>query len=163
MAVDMFLKLDGIDGESTKSKNEGWIELHSWSFGATNHSASAHGSGMGTGKAEFAPITIQKTVDKASPKLFLNCCQGSHIKTASLQVKESTGGKTTETYLQYDLEKVKVDSITWGGQGATPEKPSEQISLSFQKITVSYWPQKPDGTLGAKIPAGWDVSKNEKV
>jgi type VI secretion system secreted protein Hcp len=162
MAVDMFLKIDGIDGESTKSKAEGWIEILSFSNGVSNTSSAAHGTGMGTGKADVSSITIQKIVDKASPLLFLNCCGGNHIKKTQLQVRETTGGNTTETYFQYDLENVLIDSVSWGGS-AGGGKPSESVSLSFQKITVSYWPQNADGKLGSKIPAGWDVSKNVKV
>lgn len=162
MAVDIFLKLDGIDGESTKSKAEGWIEVLSFSNGASNASSVAHGSGMGTGKVDISSISLQKVLDKSSPKLFLNCCSGSHIKKGTLQVRETTGADTTEPYYQYDLETVMVDSISWGGaQGGG--KPSESVSLSFQKITISYWPQDSAGKLGSKIPAGWDISKNQKV
>lgn len=163
MAVDIFLKLDGIDGESTKSKAEGQIEILSFSNGASNASSGMHGSGHGTGKAEVSALTLHKIVDKASPKLFLNCCMGTHIKKGSLQVRETTGAATTEVYFQYDMEDLVVDAVTWGGTMGADKKPSESVSLSFQKITVSYWPQGKDGKLGAKIPAGWDLSANTKI
>jgi type VI secretion system secreted protein Hcp len=162
VAVDIFLKLDGIDGESTKSKAEGWIEIQSFSNGVSNHSSGGSGTGHGTGKADVSSISFQKVVDKASPKLFLNCCQGTHIAKGTVQVRESTGGSTTETYYQYDMEAVYVDSVSWGG-AAGGGKPSESLSLSFQKITISYWPQDATGKIGSKIPAGWDVSKNQKI
>jgi type VI secretion system secreted protein Hcp len=162
VAVDIFLKLDGIDGESTKSKAEGWIEIQSFSWGVSNQSSVASGTGHGTGKADVSSITFQKIVDKASPKLMLNCCQGTHVAKGTMQVRESTGGNTTETYLQYDLEVVYVDSVSWGG-AAGGGKPSESLSLSFQKVTMSYWPQDATGKLGSKIPAGWDVSANKKI
>jgi len=162
MAGDMFLKLDGIDGESTKSKTEGWIEILSFSNGASNPSLGAHGTGMGTGKVDIGAIHVQKIVDKASPKLFLACCQGTHIKKGTLTVRESTGGNTTEPYFQYDMDGVFIDSIQWGGSNGGG-KPSESLSFTFQKITVSYWPQSADGKVGSKIPAGWDVTKNAKV
>lgn len=162
MAVDMFLKLDGIDGESLKSKAEGWIEIMSFSNGASNPASTAHGGGMGSGKVDLSSISIQKIVDKSSPKLFQSCCMGTHIKKGTLMVRESSGANTTDPYFQYDMDGVFVDSVSWGGaQGGG--KPSESVSLSFQKITVSYWPQNADGKLGSKIPAGWDVQKNVKV
>lgn len=162
MAADMFLKLDGIDGESVKSKSEGWIEIFSFSNGASNPSMGHHGTGMGTGKVDLSSISIQKVVDKSSAKLFQACCMGTHIKKGTLVVRESTGGNTTEPYFQYDMEGVFVDSVSWGGsQGGG--KPSESVSFTFQKITVSYWPQSADGKVGQKIPAGWDVTKNVKI
>ena len=33
MAVDMFLKIDGVDGESTDSAHDKWIEILSYSHG----------------------------------------------------------------------------------------------------------------------------------
>jgi type VI secretion system secreted protein Hcp len=162
MASEIYLKLDGIDGESLKKNAEGWIEIFSFSNGASNHSSVAHGTGMGVGKVDISSLTLQKQVDKASPKLFVNCCSGAHIKKATLVVRESTGGDTTETFYQYDMDTVMVDSVSWGG-AAGGGKPSESLSLSFQKIMVSYWPQDATGKVGSKIPAGWDVSKNTKI
>lgn len=162
MAADMFLKLDGIDGESIKSKAEGWIEIHSFSNGASNPSLGAHGTGMGSGKVDVSSISVQKIVDKASPKLFQACCMGTHIKKGTLMVRESSGANTTDVYFQYDMDGVFIDSVSWGGSSGGG-KPSESLSFSFQKIVVSYWPQSADGKVGSKIPAGWDVTKNVKV
>lgn len=162
MAVDMFLKLDGIDGESQKDKAQGWIELESFSWGTTNESLARHGSGMATGKADFAPIHIRKIVDKSSPKLFLACCQGTHIKTGTLQIRQTTGANTTEVYLQIDLDTATVDSYTLGQDG-NGGKASEQVSLGYSKINYKYWPQGKDGKPGSVIPAGWDVTTNKKL
>ena len=162
MASEIYLKLDGIDGESLKKGAEGWIEIFSFSNGASNHSSAAHGTGMGTGKADISSLTLQKVVDKSSPKLFVNCCSGNHIKKGTLMIRESTGGDTTETFYQYDMDTVMIDSVSWGGSSGGG-KPSESVSLSFQKIMISYWPQDATGKLGSKIPAGWDTLKNQKV
>ena len=41
MAVDYFLKIDGIDGESNDSKHKGSIDVESWSWGETQTGAHA--------------------------------------------------------------------------------------------------------------------------
>ncbi|MBV8809544.1 MAG: type VI secretion system tube protein Hcp [Acidobacteriaceae bacterium] len=162
MAVEIFLKLDGIDGESEKQGAEKLIEIFSFSNGASNPSSVAFGTGSGAGKVDISSLSLQKQLDKASPKLFLSCCKGTHIKTGNMFVREATGDKTTQIYYQYDMTEVFVDSISWGG-AAGGGKPSESLSLSCKSLTITYWPQDSTGKLGTKIPAGWDVSKNTEA
>jgi len=162
MAVEIFLKLDGIDGESEKSGAEKYIEIFSFSNGASNPSSVAFGTGSGAGKVDLSSLSLQKQLDKSSPYLFLNCCNGKHIATGSMIVREATGDTTTKIYYQYDMTEVFVDSISWGG-AAGGGKPSESLSLSAKTLKVSYWYQNTDGSLGGPIQAGWDVTKNAKM
>ncbi len=162
MAVEIFLKLDGIDGESEKQGAIKYIEIFSFSNGASNPTSVAFGTGSGAGKVDLSALSLQKQLDASSPKLFQNCCQGTHIAKGYMFVREATGGDTTEIYYQYDMTEVFVDSISWGG-AAGGGKPSESLSLSAKSLTVTYWPQDSTGKLGTKIPFGWDVSKNTKA
>lgn len=159
MSVEIFLKLDGIEGESEKKDAENQIEVFSFSNGASNPSSVSFGTGSGAGKVDISSLSLQKQLDKASPKLFLACCKGTHIATGTMIVREATGDDNPKIYFQYDMKEVFVDSISWGG-AAGGGKPSESISLSFKQIEITYWPQKADGTLGDKIPAGWNVAQN---
>lgn len=162
MAVEIFLRLDGITGESQKQGAVGWIELFSFSNGASNPSSVAFGTGSGAGKVDISSLSLQKQLDSSSPMLFMNCCAGTHIATGNMYVREATGSDTTQIYYQYDLTEVFIDSISWGG-AAGGGKPSESISVSAKSIYINYWPQKSDGTLDAVIPAGWNVSTNQKM
>lgn len=159
MSVEIFLKLDGIEGESIKKGAENQIEIFSFSNGASNPTSVAFGTGSGAGKVDLSSLALQKQLDKSSPKLFMSCCKGTHISTGTLIVRESTGSEDPQTYYQYDMKEVFVDSISWGG-AAGGGKPSESLSLSFKSLVISYWPQESDGKLGTKISDGWDVSTN---
>src|ERR1700753_4105926 len=81
-AVDYFLKIDGIEGESKDSKHKGEIDLDSWSWGA-NQSGTYHGGGGGgAGKVAMQDFHFVMKINKASPKLMLACASGEHIKKA---------------------------------------------------------------------------------
>jgi type VI secretion system secreted protein Hcp len=41
--------------------------------------------------------------------------------------------------------------------------PRDHISLNFSKVEFEYKEQKPDGSLGGTVKAGWDVKANKKV
>lgn len=162
MSIEIFLKLDGITGESEKKGAEGWIEIFSFSNGAANHSSVASGTGSGAGKVDLSSLSLSKQLDKSSPFLFLDCCKGTHIATGQLIVREATGAETTQVYFQYDLTEVFIDSISWGG-AAGGGKPSESVSLSSKTLQITYTPQNPDGSLGQKIVKGWNVSTNAAI
>ena len=96
MAVDMFLKLDGIEGESKDAKHAGEIDIESFAWGMAQTGSGHRGTGSGTGKVDVHDITITKVVDKSSPSLMLACANGKHIAKGSITVRragESAGGR----------------------------------------------------------------------
>ncbi len=159
-AVDYFLKIDGIDGESQDSKHKGEIELQSFSFGGSQSGTAAYGGGGGAGKVKLQDFHFVKKTDKASPKLFLNCCNGGPIKTATLVARKA--GKDQQEYLKITMSDLLVSSYQSGGS-AGDVIPTDQVSINFSKIEIEYKEQKADGTLGGATKAGWDLKKNMKV
>lgn len=157
-AVDYFLKLDGIDGESTDSKHGKEIDVLSWSWGATNAGSHALGGGGGAGKVSMQDFSFTMNVNKASPKLLLSCASGDHIKKAALTCRKA--GKTQQEYLIIKFEELHVTSYQTGGsQGDIV--PVDSITLNFGKIEYEYSPQKPDGSLDTKIPMHWSLKENQ--
>lgn len=163
MAMEIFLRLDGITGESQKTGAVGQIEVFSFSNGANNMSSVQAGSGSGAGKVDLSSISFTKQLDSSSPNLFLNCCQGNHIATGTVIVRESAGDSTPQVYYQYDLTQVFIDSIQWSGGAGGAGKPSESISMSFASLQITYTPQNSDGSLGSAIVVGWDLGTNSKM
>jgi type VI secretion system secreted protein Hcp len=143
-AVDYFLKLDGIEGESADHKHKSEIELQSWSFGATQGGIGSTSGGLGAGKVSVSDFNFVMHANKASPKLFLACCTGEHIKKAQLTCRKA--GKEQQEFLKWEFTEVMVSSYQTGG---SHENPTESISLHFNKVKISYAPQKADGTLDA--------------
>src|ERR1700761_2865831 len=130
MAVEIFLKLDGIDGEAQADGHANEIEIFSFSLGASNPSSVAFGTGSGAGKVDISSMSLQKQLDTASAKLFGACCSGKHIASGKLVVREAGGDKPVE-YYTLDLTEVFIDSVSWGG-AAGGGKPSESVALSFK-------------------------------
>jgi len=159
--VDFFLKLDGIDGESSDDKHKGEIDILSWSFGNTNTGTMHGGGGGGAGKVQFQDIHFTAHTNKASPKLMLACASGEHIKKGVLICRKA--GKDQQEYLKITLTDVLVSSYQTGGSGHSEVLPVDQFSLNFAKIEKEYKPQKADGSLDSPIKAGWDLKANKKV
>ena len=155
-----YIKFDGIDGEYAVRGHEKWINLESWSFGATQ--AGTGGGGGGAGKVIMQDFHFTKNVDKASPKLFESVTTGKHIKDATLEIcRTSEGQSQSQCYLIIKFTDVVISGYQLGGSGDTI--PTDQISFNFAKIELEYKPQKPDGSLDAPVKAGYDLKKNVKV
>jgi type VI secretion system secreted protein Hcp len=159
--VDYFLKIDGIEGESTDDKHAKEIEVDSFSFGESQTGTFSSGGGGGAGKVAMQDFHFTTRVSKASPKLFLACASGEHIKSAVLVCRRA--GKNQQEYMKVTLSDVLVSSYQVGGAAAGDLIPTEQVSMNFAKIEIEYKPQKSDGTLDAAAKAGWDLKKNVKV
>ena len=157
-AVDMFLKIDGIKGESNDKTHKDEIEILSLSWGVANTGSGAFGSGSGSGKASVSDINIMKHVDKATPNLWKYCFQGKTVGDADITVRKA-GGDPVE-YLKYKLTEVFVssvqDSASDGGGIAT-----ESLSLNFAKVEIDYTLQSADGTAGATTPVTLWIKENK--
>jgi type VI secretion system secreted protein Hcp len=161
MASDIFIKFDGIEGESEDGKHAKEIDVISWSVGVSQTGTMAVGGGGGSGKAQFNDFHFVHAIDQASPALWLKSASGDHIKSATLTVRKA--GKEQQEYFIVKLTDMIVTSVQLGDTAADGGKPTESISLNFAKIEYDYKVQKSDGTLGAPIKFGWNVKKNEKV
>jgi type VI secretion system secreted protein Hcp len=159
--VDYFLKIDGIEGESQDSKHAKEIELESWSWGETQTGTQSIGGGGGAGKVAMQDFNFTMRVNKASPKLMLACATGQHIPKVVLTCRKA-GGEQQE-YLMWTFSDVLISSYQSGGKIKDDVLPTDKISLNFAKIEVEYKEQKPDGTLGGAVKAGYDVKQNKSI
>jgi len=158
MAVDYFLKIDGIKGESQDAKHKDEIDVESWSWGATQQGTHAGGGGGGAGKVNMQDFSFVMTANKASPLLMFACANGEHIKSALLTCRKA--GKEQQEYLKIKLYDLLVSSYQTGGSSGAVV-PTESISLNFSKVEHEYYPQKADGSLDAKVLKHWDLKTNK--
>ena len=156
MAV--FLKLDGIEGESTDARHAKEIDVAAWSLGVTNSGSTHSGGGGGAGRATFTDLAVTKLLDKASPALMLAVATGRHLRSGRLTVTSGAGPRPLE-YLVVDLEDVRVTSCLLA-DAADPERPSENVALAYGKIHVAYTQQSPTGGPGTVSQFTWDLVRN---
>jgi type VI secretion system secreted protein Hcp len=148
MAVDMFLKLTGIDGESKDAKHKDEIEIESFSWGIQ---PPPDDNKLAVGDFNFA-----KRVDKSSPILMLSCATGKHINEAVLTCRKA-GEKQLE-FLVIKMTDVLISSYQTGGS-AGDIVPTDSFSLNFEKIEQTYVPQREDGSADKPVTAGFSVKE----
>ncbi len=154
MAVDIFLEVEGIKGESKDSKHKDQIDVLSWSWGMSQSGTAHMGGGAGAGKVSVQDLNFTHYIDKSSPILMLHCCNGKHIKKAKLFVRKA-GEKPLE-YMTVEMEDLLVSHVSTGGSHGE-DRLTENVTLNFAKVKAEYQEQKPDGSGGPKTEMKWDI------
>jgi type VI secretion system secreted protein Hcp len=137
--ADMFLKIQGVTGESGDSDHQGEIQVVSWSWGMQSPSSMG---GQATGKVTMSELRIVKRVDLSSPTLMSFLRNHKAISQAVLSIRKA--GKTPLDYFKIELENVRVTSLQAESENA---ELVERVSLGFTKFRASYIPQ---GSMGAR-------------
>jgi len=157
MAVDMFLRVDTLQGESEDSAHKGEIQIDSWKWAAAQTGTGGSGGGLGAGKVEIQDIEITKKVDRSSPVLYKLCCNGQHLTSADLTVRKA-GGDALE-YLKIHVEDLMITSYEVGGEPKGDEI-METVRINFTRAGITYTPQVAGGGGGAAVVGGWDIKTN---
>jgi type VI secretion system secreted protein Hcp len=157
MAVDILLKIEGMEGESLIKDHEGEIDVLAWSWGMSQSGSMHGGGGGGAGRVNIQDISFTKYVDKTTPNLMRACCNGEHFSEAVLVVRKA--GKDPLDYMKVTMSPVLVTSVSTGGSGGE-DRLTENVTLNFAKMTVGYTPQKEDGTGDAEVELKWNIEQN---
>jgi type VI secretion system secreted protein Hcp len=160
MASDMFLKLEGIDGESTDDKHKGEMEILSFSWGCNSQASIGSAStGGGASKATFQEFQITKMADLASPKMALISANGGHIKTGKISIRKAGGDAGQMDYQTYELETIFITGMQFssGGDGLTVES----LTLAPTKFKWKYSQQDDTGALTGNTQVYVDRATNK--
>lgn len=157
MAVDMFLKIDTIKGESADRDHKDEIDVLAWSWGMSQSGSTHTGGGGGAGKANVQDISLTKWVDKATPNMMKMCLKGTHFKEAVLIVRKA--GDNPLEYVKITMIDGLITSVSSGGSGGE-DRLTENVTLNFSKFTYEYAPQKHDGSGEATIPITFNIREN---
>jgi len=158
MAIDSFLKVGTLKGESVVKGFEDQMQILSWGWGMTQTGTTHSAQGGGAGKVDVQDLQVTKYIDAASPTLALACAKGTHFDTAVLTMRKAGG--TALEYVTLTLTDVLVTSYSCSEAGGE-DMLKDIFSLNFGKFKYSYQPQDNKGAKkGGSIDATYDIAKN---
>lgn len=152
---DVYLKLDGVCGESKAERFQNWIKLTGVDFGVTStHAApaTAQGSGRSAGKAEMQPLTVTKPYDCSSISLMQNALSGKHMKDGQIAFV-TRGAERPATVLTIELTDVVISGYQFDNM-------TESVSFSAGSLNLRYAATDPKGGGGktGTVQGGWDFT-----
>jgi type VI secretion system secreted protein Hcp len=155
MANDIFVDIEGIEGESQDALHPKAIQALSWSWSVEQNAQMLSGSGGGSPKATVQDIAFVHYIDRASPNLSSFCSQGKHIDRVTLTSRKAGG--TPFEYHRLTMFDVIVSGVH---STVTEFAATQTVSLSFTRVMEEYIVQsalgQPKGTVTALI----DVRQN---
>ena len=160
MAIDAYLQIDGIKGESLDSAHNGWIEVTSahWGVVQPRSATASTGGGHTAERCEHRTLSLSKVVDLSSPILMQTCSMGKTIPKAKLEFMRADGDGKPVKYYEVELENVliaNIDQVMSNG-GLL----QDEIGLRFSKVKWKYTQQKIGGGAGGNTAGGWDLACN---
>ena len=159
MAVDMFMRVEGANGESKDSNHKDWTDIKSFAWGATQPGNMVSGGGGGVGKASFNDLQVIARIDKAAPSVMKNCASGKHLSKVEVSLCKA-GGSQIE-YTRVTLEEVLVTSVQY-----TAEQSGDAVLVQFAfqaaKVKQQYWEQTDKGGKGAETVLAWNIKENRE-
>ena len=167
-----FLKFAEIDGESSDQAHDKWIDILSVDFN------------------DLRTITVSKDIDSSTPKLIEAACKGDESDPGfgvicdgfsvteppdpssdvplvlpdwlvEIDICRTTHGKELQCYLRFELQRVRVTSYSISGSTEGDQVPTENFSLTFQEIKVTYTEFDDKGKKGGNIEYTWKVEEGE--
>jgi type VI secretion system secreted protein Hcp len=148
-SADIFLKLDGISGESTDADHTGEIDVEAFTFNAKRAS----------GKVKFSPLRVIKVYDASSPKLMQAAASGRHIRSGTLTFRRS-GDPNGVEFLTYKLSDLTVTSYQEGGANADDRmlgSLEDEVGLTPAKVQVTEKTVDASGKSGPVVSASFDI------
>jgi len=157
-ADKVLLNLQGIPGSSPVAGHLNWMDILSFSFGASNAGATV---GTGTtaraGRPDVSSITVMKLADRADVPLLRNLLLGAKIPTGTLDIVGTTAVGTLETVARINLTNARVTSVQTSGSNSTPVV---SVSINFEKIQLINNQYSAAGAASGQDSVTYDVLKN---
>lgn len=163
MAIDVYLQIDGIKGESTDDKHKDWIECLSVNFGVLQPKSATASTGGGhtAERCEHKEIILSKLADLATPLLLQNSSSGKTIAKAKFEFLRADGKGERVKYFEIEIENLIISSVM--PSVAEGNILTETVSLKYSQVKWKYTQQKIAGGAGGNTSGGWDLAKNKVI
>jgi type VI secretion system secreted protein Hcp len=158
MAIDVFMKIDGISGESLDTQFKDWIEVLSLNW-VVESPVSKDGAGQTVRSLRSSEFSITKVVDKATTQIVKALVQNENIK--EIRVALCRSGKEKIKYLEYVFKNCVITKAALRTASHSEESlPTEDIQFRFALIEITYFQQKREGGGSAgQISFSWNISE----
>ena len=156
-----YIKFDGVDGEAQDKDHKAWSDIGSFTQGLHQPGGASTGPTRRRGDVIVDDIGCVKELDKSSPKIAEAVCKGKVFPKVEIHVTASTTDAGRVTYYAYELKNVLVTSYNISGSGQSEDVPTEEFSLNFEEIKVTYTECDAKGSAKGNVEYSWKVEEGE--
>lgn len=159
--ADMFIKFDGVTGESQQKGFEGWIEIVHSDMSSSAPVSTGTTGGSGTGKPTVHGYSFSAIAGRHTPDINKRYFEGKHFPKVEVKYVKQTGDATAQTYYHLTMENVFVGNIS--SSKATNSDANESFQLHAEKYTQEYFAQDSAGALKSVGSTSYNQKTNESA
>jgi len=162
-SMSIFMKYDGITGESSDINHKGWMDVENIQWGVHRNitSGSSTQNDRESSNTEISDLMVTRHMDSATPMIFIESCCGKG-KDVLINLSKTGAGSGSDIFMEYTLKNALVTNYQVSANSQDNTRPTETMTISFVDIEVKYTPYDEDGNAGASTAVGFDTSSNEK-
>ena len=157
----IFVKYDGVDGESADANHDKWIDVLSIDWGSSKPGGGATGQSRRRGSVIVEDMRLTMEFEKSTPKLLEKLNMGEVIPKVEIEQTANYGGSRA-TYLKYTLTNVQVTAFDVNASGNDESPPTVTIANNFEEYKVTYTEYDSEGNKGGNVETTWKVKKGKK-
>lgn len=164
MALNAFLKIDGIEGASAKQGHEKEVELEGFGISVHNSGSRHTATGGGVGQGDHGDLSFQMMLDKSAPNIHQACMTGQHIKEITLFALKASGDAADPgglKYVEFVMKDCLISSFSWSGAKSGDVMASG--SINFAEYEYKYTPQATEGGGEGDITAAYHIAEGHPV
>lgn len=153
-----YLKIEGIPGEAIHELHNDEIVIDSFQWNESLPLASGGsrpGTGAAAGRVVMEDFFFTAPVSKASPKLMQSVADGSRFQEAVFTVRSLQ--EADSVILEAKLQDVGITSYHFAGFS---NRPTDNFSLNFSKITYTYNVLDEAGNIVETVVGSWNLKTN---
>jgi type VI secretion system Hcp family effector len=152
-----YVKFDGLDGEAQEPSHRDWSEINGFNQHLTREIIP--GSSQ-PGPLVFNPFVIHKNIDKITPKIQEALSRGTIFPKVDVHITAdyTSGGK--QTYYSYEFMDAYIVDYKANWDTDTDNIPTEEISILFEEIRVTYVQYGTKGAVLDQTEYAWNVAAN---
>lgn len=160
MAIDVYLQIDEIRGESLDERHRDWIECTSavWSVVQPKSATASSAGGHTAERCEHGDVVISKLADLSSPVLLQTCSSGKTLARAKIEFLRADSNGDRIKYFEIEMENVLIGAVVPSIRAGNIL--TEHMSLKYSKVKWKYTQQKIKGGIAGNTAGGWDLSTN---
>lgn len=157
--MSMYMKIEGIEGDSTQKGHDKWFDLNAYSFNAMNMGGGMPGSagGRSGGETQVGEITVAMPGASGVPTLVNYVVTGKTVKT--ITIESVTSSENPVVYQKWTLTDCAFSNIAISDSGVGLRDMGISLSISFTHMQFDATAIKDDGSKGPTKSLKYDVAK----
>lgn len=157
--MGMYMKIDGIEGESKQKGHENWIDISAadWHFSNAAGGMPDSSGGRTGGEGVCGLLSIGMSGSSVIPTITQYCLMGT--TTSKINIESVTASKSAVIYNSWELSDCAFNDISFSDMGSGTSSMPVRITVSYSKFDFKLTTVTDAGASGTTKELKYNVTQ----